>query len=281
MRIVLRIVVAVLSILGIAALWGILRHRRQIDGEVRDLFARADGDAGPVVTEEDLRDLPEPVQRYLRYSGVVGRPVARTARLKQRGRIRQGEDSPWMAFTAREYYTVRPPAFVWEATTTISGLPVALVRDRYTDGRGHMLVRAAGLAPVVDAYGEEMDQGALMRYLNEMMWFPSAYLGENVSWQAIDDASAAVTLVDGQHRVTATMHFDAEGRVTTFDGRRNRTVPGGYELETGSTPITRYGEFGGLRLPSAGQGVWHLATGDLPYVEIEVLEVEQDRPEPY
>src|SRR5690554_1845213 len=98
MRIVLRIVVAVLSILGIAALWGVLRHRRQIDGEVRDLFARADGDAGPVVTEEDLRDLPEPVQRYLRYSGVVGRPVARTARLKQRGRIRQGEDSPWMAF---------------------------------------------------------------------------------------------------------------------------------------------------------------------------------------
>ena len=93
--------------------------------------------------------------------------------------------------------------------------------------------------------------------------------------------TAAVTLVDGQHRVTATMHFDAEGRVTTFDGRRNRTVPGGYELETWSTPITRYGEFGGLRLPSAGQGVWHLATGDLPYVEIEVLEVEQDRPEPY
>jgi len=40
------------------------------------------------------------------------------------------------------------------------------------------------------ATGSEIDQGAMMRYLNEMTWFPAAFLGENISWRAIDDTSA-------------------------------------------------------------------------------------------
>jgi hypothetical protein len=39
-----------------------------------------------VVTEEMLAGLPEPVRRYLRYAGVVGRPFPGTIRLCQKGR---------------------------------------------------------------------------------------------------------------------------------------------------------------------------------------------------
>jgi hypothetical protein len=43
-----------------------------------------------VVTEEMLADLPEPVRRYLRCTGVVGTPVPGTIRLHQEGRMRPG-----------------------------------------------------------------------------------------------------------------------------------------------------------------------------------------------
>jgi hypothetical protein len=43
-----------------------------------------------LITEEMLEELPQAVQRYLRYSGVVGTPWIETVRLKQVGTFRTG-----------------------------------------------------------------------------------------------------------------------------------------------------------------------------------------------
>ena len=48
-------------------------------------------------------------------------------------------------------------------------------------------------------------------------------------------------------------------------------------LETWSTPITDHGEFGGIRIPTAGKGVWRYDTGDFSYIELRITEVEYDR----
>jgi len=275
-EVVLLVLLVVVVALVALVVVGHLRHRSQVRREVHTLLAGAVQPTDQVVTEEMLAVLPEPVQRYLSYTGVVGKPLVRTVWLRQAGRIRQDVSQPWMEYIAEQYYSIAPPAFVWDATARMYGVPAVKVRDRYAHGRGHMLMRVGGLLPVVDERGPEMDQGALMRFLNEMMWFPTAFLGENVTWRAIDDDSAEVTLTDGDTSVTATLHFDGEGRLTNFVGSRYRTVPGGYDLETWSTPITGYGEFEGLRLPVRGQGVWDLASGDLVYVEPEVREVVYD-----
>jgi hypothetical protein len=34
---------------------------------------------------------------------------------------------------------------------------------------------------VADAKGKEVDHGEMMRHLSEMMWFPSAFLEDNIS----------------------------------------------------------------------------------------------------
>ena len=64
------------------------------------------------VSEEMLADLPAPVQRYLDYTGVVGKPWVNTVTLKQTGRFRQGLDRPWMPMVAEQSYTTNPPGFV-------------------------------------------------------------------------------------------------------------------------------------------------------------------------
>jgi hypothetical protein len=137
-----------------------------------------------------------------------------------------------------------------------------------------MLVRAGSLFTVVDGEGEEMDQGAMMRYLSEMIWFPTAFLGDNISFQPMDDKSAQVTLADHGRSVTGTMYFDEEGRLTDFVAKRYRTVEGGYDLETWSTPVIEYGELAGLKLPIRGKAVWKLPDGDLEYIDISVTELE-------
>jgi hypothetical protein len=81
-----------------------------------------------------------------------------------------------MPLAAEEHYSVQPPAFVWAGRARLGPLPVARARDMYAGGQGRLLVKAASLWPVVDASGEQMNQGEMILYLNEMMWFPAALL---------------------------------------------------------------------------------------------------------
>jgi hypothetical protein len=139
-----------------------------------------------------------------------------------------------------------------------------------------MWIKMLSLIPVVNATGSEVDQGAMMRYLNEMTWFPAAFLGDKVTWKAVDDGSAEVTLVDKEKSASAVMYFDPEGKPLNFVAKRYRMVGKRYEHETWSTPFTGHGEFEGLRLPVRGQGVWNLKEGDLVYVELEITELKYD-----
>jgi hypothetical protein len=65
---------------------------RLVRRDVEALHARAFPGRAGVVTEEMLADLPEPVRRYLRYAGVIGRPFPGTIPLRQKGQLRPG---PW------------------------------------------------------------------------------------------------------------------------------------------------------------------------------------------
>ena len=60
--------------------------KKRVQREVDELFAKEkDAVITRKITEEDLKGLPEPVQRYLRYTQIIGKEKARTVRLKQRG----------------------------------------------------------------------------------------------------------------------------------------------------------------------------------------------------
>ena len=83
-----------------------------------------------------------------------------------------------------------------------------------------MLVKVASLWPVVDASGEQMDQAEMMRYLSEMIWFPIAFLADNISFEAVGDSSARVILTDHGRAATGTLFFDRQGRVTDYVAQR-------------------------------------------------------------
>ncbi len=250
--------------------------------EIDRIFAQHQQQKQVIVTEEMLQKLPEPVKRYLAYTGVVGKPMVQKVRLKQIGKIRKDFTQPWMNFEAKQYYSVSPPGFVWVAHMKFFGLPFVRVRDYYMEGKGSILVKALSLLTIGNSEGKEMDQGAMMRYLNEMMWFPSAFLGKNVSFEYIDANSARVTLKDIDKSVTAIMYFDDEGKLTNFMAPRYRDMgKDRFEFEHWSTPIREYGEFEGLNLPRKGSGVWNLKEGDLEYIDVTVTDLNYNPDGPY
>ncbi len=237
-----------------------------------------DKDEGLLVSKSMLTDLPAPVQRYMSFTGVLGKPWIYSVVLKQVGKFRQGIDRPWMPMTAKQIYTISPPSFVWDARFTFMGLPLLRARDEYKSGRGRMYAKLAALITVFDVQGEKLDQGAMVRYLSEMIWFPIAFLGENIKWRAVDSHSADVQLVDAGKSVSGRLFFDDDGRPTNFTAKRYREIDGDFSLDAWSTPITGYGMRAGLHLPTQGQAVWNLQSGDLVYVDLKIEEVEYNTP---
>ena len=129
--------------------------------------------------------------------------------------------------------------------------------------------KVAGLFTIFDARGEQLDQGTLLRYLNEMAWFPTAFLGDNIAWQAVDDHSADVTFTDGDKSVSARMTFDDAGGppISRPALPRNKALYARHLVHA----LDQYGLLAGLNLPVRGQAVWRLPGGDLPYAELELI----------
>jgi hypothetical protein len=144
-----------------------------------------------------------------------------------------------------------------------------------------MLIKLLFLITLADTRGHELDQGTLVRYLNEIMWFPTAALSDYIEWEAIDSGSAKATMSHQGISASAVFHFDEVGRLTNMVAQRYRTVDGGFALETWSTPLSDYGELNGVRLPTQGEGVWHLSSGDFSYVRIELVDIEYNNPSAY
>jgi hypothetical protein len=231
-----------------------------------------------IVTADMLKNLPEPAQRYLNYTGVVGQPWIDTVRVTYTGTFRLGADRPWMPIKAEQVYTTNPSGFHWQAHLKMFGLWIVKGDDTYRAGHGHMFGKIAGLYTIFDARGEELDQAAMMRYLNEATWFPIALLSNYITWQAVDDHSFDVIFTDCGKSVTARFIVDAEGRPLDFVTKRYRENKGKYTYDTWTTPFSEWGRLAGLNLPIRGQAVWKLESGDLPYVDVRTTTVEYNVP---
>jgi hypothetical protein len=77
-------------------LLGLKRFERLVKGDVEALLARATARGEAVVTEEMLEGLPEPVRRYLIYTGIVGRPFVRTVHLRQKCMMHPSAEGAWV-----------------------------------------------------------------------------------------------------------------------------------------------------------------------------------------
>ena len=225
----------------------------------------------PIVNDETIAGLPPPVQRSLRRSDVLGKQVPTRVTVRQKGEILLRDR--WLPFTAVEGYNVSSPGFEWKAVVKLAGLPLARADDSLSDRRGRMHVRLLGMFTVVDEVGPEMDQGALMRWLNETMWFPHVWATDVISWKPVDDATALGAVTVGNLRVEAAFCFDSEGRLIDFRGDRYRIGETGPELVRWATPITGHDRFDGIEVPTFGSALWALGEQDLEYIRVQITDI--------
>ena len=267
------IVILVLIILSFAN----IAFNSKVDQEAKYLLSTFKNETEKVITEEDLAGLPPVVEKWLRASQVIGKERIQTVRLKQKAVLRTKPNQPWMSTEAVQYFTVDNPGFIWKAKVKAAPFIHLAGRDKYEQGKGHMLIKLLSLINVADAKGPEIDQGAMLRYLVETIWFPTAALSNYITWEEVDNQSAKATISSGGISASGVFSFNEKGEVVNFIAKRYMEEDGKYSLETWSTPIKEYKEFNGVRIPSKGEIIWKLSSGDFNWFKCEITDIEYNK----
>lgn len=249
--------------------------KRLVDKEVARIFEAQNRTAGAsVITEADLETLPAPVREYMKFAKVVGKERIRTARLQQTGLFRGKPSQKFMPLTAKQFFTTDPPAFVWHGEVRPMSMVSISARDKLENGKGSMVLQLVPIDCLARATtGPEMDQGALVRYLGEAAWFPTAFLSDTVRWEPVDDNSAKAVITVGETSGSATFHFGNDGRILSITADRFRKVERRFLLEKWSGEFDDYAERCGFRVPLKAVASWHPGTVEFPYIQLEVTDI--------
>jgi hypothetical protein len=208
-----------------------------------------------------LEGLPPPVVRYFKRFLRDGQRFILVGHLEQEGRLRTGTRSNrWLSFEARQVIVPSAPGFVWDARVSLLPLLHLRVRDAYVGGTGSgrvSLLSAITLA--ADSGGEQLNSGALHRYLAEAVWYPTALLpGASLEWRPIDGSRALATLTDSGTSVSLEFRFDGEGEVTgIYSPGRWGKFGKEYRQAPWEGHFRHYREQDGMLVPSEADVGWY------------------------
>ena len=248
-------------------------------------ITRASGDTHDLASPETATIVPDPVRRYLSAAIPAGTGRMQVARIESEGTFRllspmdtRAPDDGWMAFRAAQTVAVDPPGLLWVARMRMASLVTIDVRDGYVQGRGSTEASLLHLVPVASEHGTpELNAGALLRWLAEAVWVPTALLpGAYLHWSPIDDLHARATVRDGDTEVSAQFEFNEHGDVVGVAAERDMGTSSGYVRAPWRGRFWRHEVRGGMRIPLEGEVAWYL-NGELrPYWRGRVVGVSYE-----
>ena len=225
------------------------------------------------LTEADLAPLPEPVQRYIRATGVLGQPRPRNFRATWIGRIRSSAASPWMAFTAEQLNTYDPPQRFFKMDAIMKGLPVDVLHA-FDEGGATMRVRVVSAFPMVAAKGPELTRAETVTLFNDLCLFaPGALVSPCITWEPIDAHTVRARFALRANSISAELRFNDLGELVDFasDDRLAGSPDGRtFTRMRWTTPVRNYAQMGPARVATRGEAVWHPASGTYTYGEFEL-----------
>jgi hypothetical protein len=262
--------------------YGMHRFHKIVKNESAKLFQNIGTLNKSVITENDIAHLPKLVQKWITRSGAVGHHNVVSVRLKQKGEMRTKPNSRWMPFTANQYFNVNNPSFVW--CTHVDAMPIlpTVGCDKLVNGKGEMLINLAGLIPVInESKNEKINQGAMLRYLAEMCWFPTAALKNYVQWETIDATSVKATLTIKGKSVSGIFNFAKNGTLSSFEA--NRYYGGGKDskLEKWKIENIEYKVFNNVEIPYKSKVIWKIEDQDFQWLRLEILDIEYNTQDIY
>ncbi len=273
----LSFLILIVLVTGVLAGWRALDKRA--DARVMAALHAVQPETPPRFDETLLEGLPEPAQRYFRFSIAPGTPLFTVADIAMEGRLSQGTaDNPnWMPMTARQVLGA-PDGFVWQPQASAGGLSMS-GSDAALRGTSWTRFWLLGLFPVVRAGGNaDHARAAYGRYVGEaLFWTPAALLpGEGVNWEPLGPDSAQVTLTAFSMEQPVELHVDARGAPTyvVFPRWSDANPQKVFQIQPFGGDLSEFQSFEGFTVPTVVHAGNFYGTPDyFPFFQVRVTSV--------
>lgn len=219
--------------------------------------------------------LPEPAQRYFRYTIATETPLVSVAEIEMEGQLGLGtKNDPAYREMSAEQILVPPRGLVWRVRAgPISGSDVVTSETSWT--RFWLLnfipvVRVSGnLDHHRSAFGRVAAEGAF--------WVPSSLLpSEHVAWEAVDETTARATVSYGEYSQSIELTIEADGRPSRVTIQRwsNENPEKVFREQPFGGYLSDFREVSGYRIPMRVEGGNLIGTEDyFPFFKANVREI--------
>jgi hypothetical protein len=228
-----------------------------------------------ILTEERIKAMPLPVQKYLRYSGAVGEPVVNNVRVNIKGQIRAAEDKPWMQLTSDQHNFQDSGWRLFFLKARMMGLPVAGYHA-FKNGTAFMDIRLLSLIKVQYHDGERMDVSETVTFFNDMCCMaPGSLADDRIEWLETEGNVVKAAFTNNGIRITAWLHFNDEGQLVNFISNDRWALEDGGKMSQvpWETPLSDYQEINGHRLATRADLIYKYPAGDICYGEFNIRSV--------
>ncbi len=258
----------ILILIALVLNWGSYHFEKGYQRDVTENLQRANTLKTELLTESDLLSLPEPVQGYLKYAGVLNKPKLKNIRIVFEGQMREkGKD--FFPFTCEQYNFFDEPTRLFFMKGIIKGLTVPGYH-KYSNAIAMMDIRLFGLFSVVKVTGKDMNKAETVTLFNDMcLMAPATLIDKRVTWQTIDSNSVKATFINGDITISAILYFNDYGQLIDFSSK-DRDV-NGYLF---STPVSNYKSINGINIMTHGETIWHYPDRKFVYGKFNLKEVQ-------
>lgn len=218
-------------------------------------------------SEGMIDGLPEPVQRYFRFALNEGQSFVKQVSLNHKGTFKTKVGGEWLDISGSQHFNTGHPGFAWIGKTSMF-----TAHDLYINNAGALKVYLFGWIRIVNETGPYNDQGELLRWLGESVWFPTNLLpSKNLTWTPIDENNARVTFIHGNLSIWYDVRFDESGAITELSTERYMEED---RLEQWTGRLGNWKNAEGMQVPMYIEAAWQLDEGEHCYARFDVAEIQ-------
>ncbi|KUO63568.1 hypothetical protein APF79_11655 [bacterium BRH_c32] len=225
-----------------------------------------------LLKEKDIEHLPLPVQKYLRYAGVMDKKRVYNARIDFEIKMREkGKD--WFNATSVQYNFFDEPTRLFFMKGKKFGITVPGYH-RYVEAKASMDIRLFGLFPIVKQSGEVMNKTETVTLFNDMCLMVSATLvDKRIIWEPIDSLTTKAVFTNRGISISAILYFNEVGQLINFTSE-DRTAITDMKQYRFSTPVKDYKNINGINVPTYGEAIWHYPDGEFTYGKFQLKSIQ-------
>lgn len=226
-----------------------------------------------LLTETDIQHLPEPVKKYIRYSGSIGKPKVKNFKIEFSGKIRKDEQSNWMHFTSEQYNFIETPTRLFFMNAVMKKLPVAGYH-KYKNGIAFMDIRLLSLFKVQFQEGAEMNEAETVTFFNDMCCMaPATLIDKRIVWEETGKYTAKATFTNNGIPIFAELFFNDAGELINFKSNNRFNAEAKQKLPW-ATPLKNYKRINGYTLPGYAETIYTYSNKDFCYGTFNLISIK-------